>query len=76
MEAKLKEFIVKFAESIEVENAEALTPETNFRDLDEWSSISVLLTIAFLDDEYDKQVSNTDIKEAKTIQDLYNLTTV
>lgn len=76
METKINDFIVKFAESIEVENVEALTPETHFRDLDEWSSISVLLTIAFLDEEYDKQVSNTDIKEAKTIQDLYNLATV
>ncbi|MBR5656474.1 MAG: acyl carrier protein [Prevotella sp.] len=70
---EINEFIEKFAENIEVENIDALTPETQFRDLDEWSSLSVMLTIAFFDDEFDKQVSNIDIKEAQTIQDLYNL---
>ena len=70
---EIKEFIEKFAEAIEVENYEALTPETMFADLDEWSSLSVMLTIAFMDEEFDKQVSNTDIKAAQTIQDLFDL---
>lgn len=70
---EIKEFIEKFAENIEVENVEVLTPETRFHDLEEWSSLSVMLTIAFFDDEFDKQVSNTAIKEATTIRDLYNL---
>ena len=70
---EIKEFIEKFAEALEVENYEALTPETMFADLDEWSSLSVMLTIAFMDEEFDKQVSNTDIKAAHTIQDLFDL---
>lgn len=70
---EINEFIEKFAENIEVENIDALTPETQFRDLDEWSSLSLMLTIAFFDDEFDKEVSNIDIKEAQTIKDLYNL---
>lgn len=71
----IKEFIEKFAEAIEVENVEALTPETTFHDLDEWSSISVMLLIAFFDEEFDKELSNASIKEAGTIQDLYNIAT-
>jgi acyl carrier protein len=70
---EIKEFIEKFAEAIEVDDFEALTPETAFADLDEWSSLSVMLTIAFMDEEFDKQVSNTDIKAAQTIQDLFDL---
>ena len=72
---EIKEFIEKFADCIEVENVDALSPETQFRDLDEWSSLSVILTIAFMDEEFDKQVSNVAIKEANTIQDLYDLAT-
>lgn len=68
-------FIKSFAELIEVENAEALTPETEFHDLDEWSSLSVIMVIAFLDEEFDKQVDNIAIRQAQTIQDLYNLAT-
>lgn len=72
---EIKEFIEKFAEAIEVENVKALSAETKFHELEEWSSISVMLLIAFFDDEFAKELTQTQIKESKTIQDLYNLAT-
>lgn len=71
---EMKDFIEKFAEAIEVENVDALTAETDFHGLEEWSSLSVMLLIAFFDDEFDKELTPAQIKEAKTIQDLYNIT--
>lgn len=59
---EIKEFIEKFAEVIEVENVDALTAETEFRNLDEWSSLSVMLLIAFFDEEFEKEIGGTDIK--------------
>jgi acyl carrier protein-related protein len=70
---EIKEFIEKFAEVIEVENVDALTAETEFRNLDEWSSLSVMLLIAFFDEEFEKEIGGTDIKKCDTIQDLFNL---
>ena len=72
---EIKEFIEKFADCIEVENVDALSPETRFRDFDEWSSISVMLLIAFMDEEFGKEITLADIKNAATIQDLYNFAT-
>ena len=72
---EIKEFIEKFAEQIEVENVEKLKPETEFESLDEWSSLSVMIIIAFYDDEFDKQIGETAIKGCKTIEDLYKLAT-
>lgn len=72
---EIKEFIEKLAEQIEVENVEDLKPDTEFRSLDEWSSLSVMIIIAFYDDEFDKQIGETAIKECKTIEDLYKLAT-
>ena len=46
---EIKEFIEKFAEAVEIEDAEALTAATEFHELDEWSSLSVMLVIAFFD---------------------------
>lgn len=69
----IKEFIEKFAEAIEVEDASCITAETKFRDLDEWSSLSVMLSIAFFDEEFDKQVGIDAIRKAQTIQDLFDL---
>lgn len=70
---EIKEFIEKFAEAVEVENVEALTAETKFRELEEWSSLSVMLLIAFYDEEFEKELTQTQIKESNTIQDLYNI---
>ncbi|MBQ5943965.1 MAG: acyl carrier protein [Bacteroidales bacterium] len=71
----INEFILKFADAIEVENSDKLTPETPFHDLDEWSSISVMLLIAFIDEEFGKEITMSNIKEAVSIQDLYNFAT-
>lgn len=68
-------FIEKFAEAIEIEDAESLNPKTEFRLLEEWSSLSVMMTIAFFDEEFEKEIGGTDIKGCKTIQDLFNLAT-
>ena len=71
----IQSFIKKFGEAIEVEDIDALTPETEFHDLDEWTSLSVIIVIAFFDEELDKQVDDVAIRKADTIQDLYDLAT-
>ena len=60
--------------AIDVANVESLTPETEFRELDEWSSLAALSLIAMFDEEYNVTVNGTAIREAETIEDLYNLT--
>ncbi len=69
----IQEFITKFAEMLEIEDVESLTPDTEFRDLDEWSSISVMEFIVLADDEFGKHIADAGIKACSTIQDLYNL---
>ena len=70
---EIKEFIEKFAEAIEFENVSALSPETRFHELEGWSSLTVMYAIAFFDEECEKEVSTNDIRQAVTIQDLYNI---
>lgn len=69
----LQEFIEKFAEAIEIEEVENLSGETLFRELDEWSSLSVMLLIAFYDEEFEKEINYNDIRSCITIEDLYKL---
>ncbi len=71
----IKVFLEKFAEQIEIESVDMLTPETEFRELDEWSSLSVMLLIAFFDEEFGKEIGDKDIKNCQTLQDLYSLAT-
>ena len=72
---KLEHFIAKFAEQLEIENIDSLSGNTLFRELEEWSSLSILELIVLYDEEFDKQIGDGDIAKCKTIADLYELTT-
>ena len=70
---EINDFIDKFAEAIELDDASAISPETKFKELDEWNSLAILSLIAMVDEEYDIALRNSDIKTASTIQDLFEL---
>ena len=50
-----------------------MTLETNFKDLDEWDSLTALSLIAHFDMNLGKKISGDQIKNAVIIQDLFNL---
>ncbi len=50
-----------------------LTPVTNYRDIKGWSSMHALIVIAFVDANFDVLLTGADLKQAHTIEDLYNL---
>lgn len=68
----MNEFIEKFVEAVEIEDASTVTPETNFRDLDEWSSLSTLSVIALADEEYDVDLTPDVFRKAQTVQELFD----
>ena len=69
---EIKDFIQNFADQLDDTTAETLTPGTNFRDLDDWSSLAALSIIAMVDDEYGVSISSEDFKNSQTIQDLFD----
>ncbi len=70
---EIQDFIQHFAEQLEETDVNVLTPETNFRDLDEWSSIIGLSIILMVDEEYGITIGADDMKQAQTIGDLFNI---
>lgn len=69
----VNDFIEKLDDVFEETNVASLTPETKFRDLDDWSSMSVLSLIALADEEFGVEIGAQDIKDAQTIQDLFDI---
>lgn len=69
---EIKEFIEKFAEAIEIDDASTLSGSTEFKELDEWSSLAALSVIAMVDEEYDISIGGKDIRTATTLEDLFN----
>ena len=64
------DFISKFAEALEIEDASILSESTEFRNLDEWDSLAYLNIIAMLDEEYEVQIENAEFKKLNTIGDI------
>ncbi|MBD5277408.1 MAG: acyl carrier protein [Bacteroides sp.] len=69
----IKEFTKKFSEVFDDADDMNLTPETYFKELAEYSSLTALSIIAFADENFDVTITGKEIREAETIQDLYDL---
>ena len=69
---EINDFIEKLAEQFDDTAVELFTPETEFKELDEWSSLTALSVIAMVDDEYGKSIKGDLIRNSKTIQDLFD----
>jgi acyl carrier protein len=70
---ELNQFIEKFAEQLEDTDPSTLNPDTAFRALEEWSSLTALSIIAMVDEEYEVVIKGDDIRNASTIHDLFEL---
>ncbi len=68
----IKEFINNFAEQFDDLDANVLAPETEFKQLEDWNSLVALSIIAMVYEEYDVTIKGNDIRDARTIEDLYN----
>lgn len=70
---KLEEFVKLFAEQFDDTPMDVFNAKTEYRKLDEWSSLVALSIISAVDDEMDKQLTGSELRSADTIEDLYKL---
>lgn len=68
----MNQFVENFAAQFDETDASVFTATTNFKELDEWSSLIALSLIAMVDEEYDVTLKGDDIRNAVTVEDLYN----
>ena len=70
---EIKEFIQNFASQFDDTDASEFTANTEFRDLEEWSSLTAFSVIAMVDDEYGVTLKGDEMRGAKTIEELFNV---
>ena len=66
-------FVQHFADLFEETPIESLTPDTVYKELDEWDSMAALTLISMISDEYDVPILGADLKSSVTLQQLYDL---
>ena len=68
----LEEFIVLFSELLEETNPNEIQSNTEYKELDDWSSIVALDVIGMVDEEFGVAIKGEDIRNTNTIEELYN----
>ena len=51
----------------------ALNPKTSIREIEGWSSMHALILIALVDNHYDVLLTGEELKNALTVQDLFDV---
>ena len=69
----LEQFIENFSDLFDETESDTIEATTQFKNLEEWSSLLALSVIAMVDEEYDVEFRGDDIRNSTTVEDLYNV---
>lgn len=69
----INQFVSNFAECFDDTETEVFSPVLAFKELEEWSSLQGLAVIAMCKKKYGIRISGAEIREADTVQDVYEI---
>ena len=69
---EINQFVRNFEGAIFGIEPNSLTPETQFRKLEQWDSLGLLCLLAMIDSEYGVQISGTELKQCETLQGIFD----
>lgn len=69
---ELNDFLNHFREQFDDTDPETIEATTEYKDLDEWSSLIAFSVIAMVKVEYGKTISGAEIRRCNTVEDLFN----
>jgi len=67
----VNEFIEKFKDALDIEDEFDINVE--LEEFEEWDSMGYISVMSMLDEEYGKEVNANQLKDCKTLADLYEL---
>lgn len=66
-------FVNSFALQFDETDPQSIRIDTNFKDLEEWSSLTALSIMAMVDEEYGVNLTAEDLKNSNTLGDIFNI---
>lgn len=69
---ELKEFIERIADQFDDTDISEFVPTTNFKELEEWSSLTALAVLNMIAKKYNVNIKNSDLLETNSIEELFN----
>ncbi|MEZ7885587.1 MAG: acyl carrier protein [Bacteroidales bacterium] len=68
-----EEFVQNIANQFDETDPSLFKTDTEFKQLDEWSSLIALSIIAMADESYNVKLKGDDIRNSRTINDLFEV---
>lgn len=69
----LDEFVMAFAAEFDETPKDQFKPDTVYKSLDEWGSLTALSVIALAMEGFEKKITGADLRACNTIEELYYL---
>ena len=69
----IQSFINRLIEIFEEANPDTIKPQTNFRDIEGYSSLEAFLIISMVMDVYKITFCGDDIRESVTVEDIFSI---
>jgi len=70
---EINSFIENILDQFDERPNEVITPETNHHQIEGWTSMVALSVMAMIDEEYDVQIKANEMRDSKSIQELFNI---
>lgn len=70
---EINDFIQQFSDQFDDTDLSAFIPETIYRNLDEWSSLTALAIMNMIDKKYNVRLKNEEMRSTTTIKELFDL---
>jgi len=68
-----QQFLKNFSLQFDDTDADEIKLDTNFKELEEWGSLTALSVMAMADEEYSVKLTAADFRDSNTLQDIFNL---
>ncbi len=69
----MEDFLIAFRELFPETPAEDINWDTEFKYLDDWSSMTTLTLVAMVEDNYNYSLSSEEVRGVDTVKELYNI---
>ena len=69
----LSNFVKDFANQFDDTDASDIQTDTEYQELEEWSSLTAMSIIALAKTQYGKTITGREVRGCKTVEDLFNL---
>lgn len=68
----INEFVQAFAEEFDETPIEQFATDTDYKNIEEWGSLTALSIIAIAMEHFGKKITGADLRNCTTIEELYN----